>query len=103
MYAFVYGKTCNLAEVVVGMCADGADSVWAEGKRFGLPSVNLAEFLFAEHSRVIDCTNLTIIPEFAIIRRISALPAGSVIFLIIWSRLCFSPAVIRNRVILSAG
>ena len=50
VYAFVYGKTCNLAEVVVGMGADGADSVWAEGKRFGLPSVNLAEFLFAEHN-----------------------------------------------------
>ena len=47
--------------------------------------------------------DVPIIPEFAIIRRISALPAGSVIFLIIWARLCFSPAVIRNRVILSAG
>ena len=51
------------------MGADGADSVWAERKRFGLPSVNLAEFLFAEHSRVINCANLTIIPEFAIILR----------------------------------
>ena len=49
MDAFVDGQACYLAQVVVGMCPDGADAVGAEGYPFGTPAVYLKETGFARH------------------------------------------------------
>ena len=50
MDAFVNGETGYLAEVVVGVSADGANPVRAEGCSFWVTAVNLIKLLFAVHS-----------------------------------------------------
>ena len=60
MDAFVNGQTRYLAEVVVGMSADGANPVRAEGYSFGVTAVNLIKLLFAVPSSLLYChTDIT--------------------------------------------
>ena len=50
MDALVDGKTGYLAEVMVGMGADGTDPVGAECQPLRVSSINLAESVFAAHN-----------------------------------------------------
>ena len=47
---FVDGQAGDLSEVMVGMGANGTDTVGTEGGAFGLATVNLGEAIYAIHT-----------------------------------------------------
>lgn len=56
---FVDGQTGNLSEVMVGMGANGTDTVGTEGGAFGLALVYLKEFVYAIHISHTENTEIT--------------------------------------------
>ena len=48
--SFINSESGNLSEIVVGMCADGADAIRRKAEVRRVLPIDLAEFLFTFHS-----------------------------------------------------